>query len=55
MVTYVRLEASKYHVVHPKAKQHINKFYHEIKVGNIDRSRHLDCLIVKENHSKHQV
>jgi hypothetical protein len=55
VVTYLRLETNKYHVAHPKAKQHISKFFHYIKVENIDKSRHLDCLIVKESCSKHQV
>jgi hypothetical protein len=40
----MRFEANTYHAAHQKARQHINKFFHEIKVGNIDRTKQLECF-----------
>ncbi len=47
MVAHLRAKANKYHVVHLKARQDINKFLYEVKVGDIDRRRHLDCSTMK--------
>jgi hypothetical protein len=33
VVAYLKVEANKYHVFHPKARQHINKFFHENQGG----------------------
>ncbi len=55
VVAHLRGKANKYRVIHPKARQHINKFFNKMKVGDIDRIRHLDCSTVKGSQSKHQV
>jgi hypothetical protein len=55
VVAHLRGKANKYHVIHPKARQHINKFFNKMKVGDIDRIRHLDCSTMKGSQSKHQV
>lgn len=36
VVAHLRAKANKYDVVHPKVKQHINKFLYKMKVGDID-------------------
>jgi hypothetical protein len=33
VVAYLRSEANTYHVLHSKARQHINKFFHENQGG----------------------
>ncbi len=54
MVAYLKFEANKYHVAHLNVLQHINNFFHEVKVGDIDR-RTYECETMKGNMAKHQV
>ncbi len=35
VVAHLRAKANKYDVVHPKVKQHINKFLYKMKVGEL--------------------
>ncbi len=55
VMAYLKFEANKFHVAHPHAQQHINKFFYKVKVGDIDRSRTYECEIVMGNKVKHQV
>jgi hypothetical protein len=55
VVAFLIFEANKYHATYPNVRQHINKFFHEVKVGDIDKTRPWDCFTMKGNHSKHQV
>jgi hypothetical protein len=54
-VAFLKFEANKYHAAHPSAQQHINKFFHEVKVGDINRNKSFECEIMKSNKAKHQV
>jgi hypothetical protein len=55
VVAVLRSKANKYHVVYPNVRHHINEFFHEVKVGDIHRTRPWDCSTVKGSCSKHQV
>jgi hypothetical protein len=54
VVAYLKFEANKYHVAHLNALRHINNFFHEVKVGDIDR-RTYECETVKGSMAKHQL
>jgi hypothetical protein len=55
VVAYLKFEANKFHVSHPHVRQHINKFFHEVKVEDINRSRTYECETMKCNKIKNQV
>jgi hypothetical protein len=55
VVAYLKFEANKFHVAHPHIQQRINKFFYEMRMGNIDRSRNYECEIIKGSIFKHQV
>jgi hypothetical protein len=54
-MAFLKFETNKYHVAHPNAQQHINKFFHEVKVADIDRSKSFECETMKGNKAKHQI
>jgi hypothetical protein len=54
-VAFLKVESNKYHVTHLRAKQHMNKYFHEVKVSDVNRSRPFDCEIVKGSRKLHQV
>jgi hypothetical protein len=54
VVAYLKASTNKYHYVHPNVKLHVNNFSHEIKVGDINMTRLLECSTMKGNCSKHQ-
>jgi len=55
VVAFLKSKAKVYHVAHPNARQHINKFFHEVDVGNIDRNKKFECETMKGSKAKHQV
>jgi hypothetical protein len=55
VVAFLKSKANKYHVAHLNVGQHINKFFHEVKVGNIDRNKSFECETMKGSRVKHQV
>ncbi len=54
-MAFLKFKANKYHVAHPNVRQHINKFFHELRVGDIDKSKNFECEIVKGSRAKHQI
>jgi hypothetical protein len=36
VVAILEAKSNKYHVAHPKTMNHINKYFHLIKVGDVD-------------------
>jgi hypothetical protein len=46
VATYLKSEANKIHAAHPHAWQHINKFFYEMKVGDIDKNKTYECETV---------
>jgi hypothetical protein len=55
VVAFLKFEANKYHVAHLNVRQHINKFFHEVKVGDINRNKSFECETAKGSKAKHQV
>ncbi len=54
-MAFLKSKTNKYHATHPNVQQHINKFFHEVKVGDIDRSKNFECETMKDNMAKCQV
>jgi hypothetical protein len=54
-VAFLKVESNNYHVTHLRAKQHMNKYFREVKVSDVDRSRPFDYEIVKGSQKLHQV
>jgi len=54
-VAFLKVESNKYHVTHFKANQHMNKYFHEVKVSDVNRSRPFDCELGKGSQKLHQV
>jgi predicted acetyltransferase len=54
-ITFLKFEANKYHVAYPNVRHRINKLFHEVKVGDIYRTRPWDYSTMKSSRSKHQV
>jgi hypothetical protein len=55
VLAFLKFEANKYHVMYPNVRQQVHKFFHEVKVGDVNRLRPWDCSTVKGSRSKHQV
>jgi hypothetical protein len=55
MVAYLKIESNKYHVASSKVKRHINKYFHEVKVGDVDRSDPFESETMHGSRSMHQV
>lgn len=36
IVAFLKAESNKYHVAHPRARCHVNKYFHLVKVGDVD-------------------
>lgn len=54
VVAYIKVESNNYHVF-SKVRHHINEYFHEVKVGDVDRSKPFECEIVHGSQSVHQV
>jgi hypothetical protein len=55
VIAFLKFKAIKYPIVYPNVRQQINKFFHEITLGDVDRTRPWACSTMKGNYSKHQV
>ncbi len=55
MVAYLKIESKEYHATSSKVGQHINKYFHEMKVGDVDRSSPFEYEIVHGSKSMHWV
>ncbi len=55
MVAYLKAKSNKYHVASSKVGQHINKYFHEMKVGDVDTSSPFEYEIVHGSKNMHQV
>jgi hypothetical protein len=55
VVAYLQVESNKYHVASSNVKKHTNKFFHEVKVGDVNRSRPCECETMHGSRSMHQV
>jgi hypothetical protein len=53
VVAFLKFEVNKYHVAHPNAQQHINKFFYEVKIGDIDRNKSFEYETMKGSRAKH--
>jgi hypothetical protein len=42
-VQFMRSKCNKYHVAYPFARKHVNKFFGEVKVGDVERSKVWGC------------
>jgi hypothetical protein len=51
----MKSKANKYHATYPNVRQHINKFFREVMLGDVDRTRPWDCSTMKGIYSKHQM
>jgi hypothetical protein len=55
MVAYLKVESNKYHDASSKVRRHINKYFHEVKVGDVDRSNPFESETMHGSRSMHQV
>jgi hypothetical protein len=55
VVSYLRVKSNKYHASHPCVRRVVNKYFWEVKEGDIDRTKVHDCATVKGSHKAHQV
>jgi hypothetical protein len=55
MVAYLKAKSNKFHVASSKVECHINKYFHEMKVGDVDRSSPFEFEIVHGSKTMHQV
>ncbi len=51
----MEIESNKYHVAHLKTKHHINKYFHLVKVGDVDWFKTFECETMKESQKLHQI
>jgi hypothetical protein len=52
VMAFLKFEVNKYHAAHMNTQ---NKFFHEVRVRDIDRSKSFECETVKGNKAKHKV
>jgi hypothetical protein len=50
---FLIVEINKYHVAHPKARREINKFFWNVNIGEVDKSKSFDCETVCGNYGMH--
>jgi len=55
MVAYLKAKSNKYHVASSKVKWHINKYFHEMKVEDVDKSSPFEFEIVHGSKSMHHI
>jgi len=55
MVAYLKVESNKYHATSSKVRQHISKYFHEMKVGDVDRSSPFEYEMMHGSKSMHRV
>jgi hypothetical protein len=53
MVAYLKAKSNKYHVASSKVGQHINKYFHEMKVGDMDKSSPFEYEIMHGSKNMH--
>ncbi len=51
----MEIKSNKYHVAHPKTKNHINKYFHLVKFGDVDWFKTFECETMKGSQKLHQV
>jgi len=51
----LKLEANKHHATHANARRQINKFFWNVKVGDVDRSKPFNCETIYGSHNMHQI
>jgi hypothetical protein len=55
IVVHLQAKANKFHATVPSSRKHINKYFHLVKVGHMDKSKPYNCQIVHKSHKMHQV
>jgi hypothetical protein len=46
---------NKFHASYARVKAHVNIFFHEVKVGDVDQSWEFGCGTIKDSHGMHQI
>jgi hypothetical protein len=49
VVAHLQVEANTFHAATPSAQKHINKYFHLMKMGNVDRLKPYDCQIIRKS------
>ncbi len=54
-MAFLKAKSNKYHIMHLRARCHVNKYFHLVKVGDVDRSKNFECETMKGILKLHQV
>lgn len=54
-VQFLKSKCNKYHVAYPSTRKHVNKFFWEVKVGDVDKSKGWECGTLNGSQKMHQV
>jgi hypothetical protein len=54
MVTFLRVESNEHHDTYLGVK-HINKYFHQVKINNVNSFKPFDCEIMKGSQKLHYV
>ncbi len=55
IVLHLQAKANKFHATAPSSRRHINKYFHLVKVGNMDMSKPYDCQIMQKSCRMYQM
>jgi hypothetical protein len=55
IVVHLQAKTNQFHATTPSSRRHINKDFHLVKLGDVDRSKPYDCQIMHKSCRMHQV
>jgi hypothetical protein len=55
VVYFLKEKCNKFHASYACVKAHVNNFFHEVKVGDVDQYWEFGCGTIKGNHCMHQI
>lgn len=55
VVAHLQAEVNKFHVATPSTRKHINKYFHLVKMGDVDRLKPFNCQTIHKSWRMHQV
>jgi len=55
IAAHLQTKANKVHVIAPSSRVHINKYFHLVKVGDVDKSKPYDYQTMHKSCKMHQV
>jgi hypothetical protein len=55
IAAHLQAKANKFHAIAPLSIRHINKYFHLVKVGDVDMSKPYDYQTMHKSHGMHQV